>query len=142
MKMNSKIKRYSEMILLPTFEERFEYLRLDGFVGVDTFGWNRYLNQVLYRSPEWRRFRREVILRDNGCDLAHPDYMIPGSHIIIHHLNPITEEDIQNRSSVLFDLDNVVCTTHVTHNAIHYGDIPESKKPPVERRPNDTCPWK
>lgn len=135
-------KTYSELLTLQTFEERFQYLKLDGKIGEDTFGWDRYLNQVLYRSAEWRRFRREIILRDNGCDMAHPDYPINGNLIIIHHLNPITKQDIVNRSPNLFDPENVVCVSHRTHNAIHYGVEEAPIQKPITRMPNDTCPWK
>lgn len=135
-------KRYSELIALPSFEERFEYLRLHGAVGIETFGWDRYLNQSLYQSTEWRRFRRDIIVRDNGCDLAHPDHTIFGNRIIIHHLNPITIEDIASHDPLIFDPDNVVCVSHITHEAIHYGDKDLLPKDPIIRRPNDTCPWK
>lgn len=140
--MNLMSRRFSEVIAIPTFQERIEYLKLDGIVGADTFGWNRYLNQTLYRSSEWRKFRREVILRDNGCDLAHSDYPVSGRYIIIHHLNPITVEDIINRSPVIFDLENVICVSHQTHNIIHYGDTSQIPKGIIERTPNDMCPWK
>ena len=140
--MNLMSKRYSEVITIPTFQERIEYLKLDGTVGTDTFGWNRYLNQALYRSNEWRKFRREVILRDNGCDLAHSEYPVSGRYIIIHHLNPITVEDILNRSPVIFDMENVICVSHQTHNIIHYGDSSQIPKGIIERAPNDMCPWK
>ena len=135
------MKTYQEMMTYPTFEERFEFLRLNGRVGSDTFGFDRYLNQVLYRSPEWRRVRDRVILRDNGCDLGHPDYPI-GGRVIIHHMNPLTVEDIEERNPIIFDENMLVCVSHNTHNAIHYGDSNLLPKPPIERRPNDTCPWK
>lgn len=135
------IRRYSELIRIPTFEERFEYLRIGGIAGQATFGHDRYLNQALYHSPEWRRFRKEIIVRDNGCDLADPDYSIIIG-IIIHHLNPLTVEDIEMRSDRIFDPENVVCVSHNTHEAIHYGDKSLLPKLPIERRPNDTCPWK
>ena len=135
------MKTYSDLILLPTFEERYEYLRTGSLVGDMTFGGSRWLNQALYASPEWKDFRREIILRDNACDLGMPDYEIHG-RIIVHHLNPITKEDILQRRGCVFDPENVVCVSHNTHNAIHYGDISLLKLPPVERRANDTCPWR
>ena len=135
------IRTYSELIQLPTFEERFEYLRLDGSVGQATFGYDRYLNQILYNSPEWKRFRRDIIIRDNGCDLACEGYEIRG-RIIIHHINTISIEDIVNRNPMVFDPENVITTTHNTHNAIHYGDKELLVTGPIERSANDTCPWK
>ena len=135
------IKTYSKLITLPTFEERFEYLRLYGTVGVETFGYDRYLNQILYNSPEWKCFRRDIIVRDNGCDLACEGYDIHG-RILIHHINPISVEDIIKRNSMVFDPENVIATTHDTHNAIHYGDKNLLTFSPIERRANDTCPWK
>lgn len=139
--MSMKIKTYSELILLPTFEERFEYLRLDGRVGEDTFGFDRYLNQLFYRSYEWRKIRDYVIVRDNGCDLGVEGYDIYGK-ILIHHMNPITARDIADRTELLLNPDYLICVTHDTHNAIHYGDENLIIKAPLERRPNDTCPWK
>ena len=135
------IRTYSELIKLPTFEERFEYLSLNGSVGQATFGYDRYLNQILYNSPEWKRFRRDIIIRDNGCDLACEGYEIRG-RIIIHHINPISIEDIVNRNPMVFDPENVITTTHNTHNAIHYGDKELLVTGPIERSANDTCPWK
>ena len=135
------IGTYSELIQLPTFEERFEYLRLDGSVGQATFGYDRYLNQILYNSPEWKRFRRDIIIRDNGCDLACEGYEIRG-RIIIHHINTISIEDIVNRNPMVFDPENVITTTHNTHNAIHYGDKELLVTVPIERSANDTCLWK
>lgn len=139
--MNMMTKSYLEMIQLPTFEERYEYLKLGGLVGEETFGYDRYLNQVLYRSSEWKRFRRDIILRDNGCDLACDGYDIIGK-ILIHHINPIAIDDIMNRSSCLFDPNNVISTSLNTHNAIHYGDVELLMTGPIERTKNDTCPWK
>ena len=139
--MSTKIKTYSELIKLPTFRERFEYLQLNGAVGASTFGHDRYLNQILYHTYEWLRFRREIIIRDNGCDLGCAEYEIAG-RVLVHHINPITVEDILNRSSNLFDPDNVICTSHDTHNAIHYGDINLLGIEPVERTQYDTCPWR
>ena len=135
------IKCYSELIALPTFKERYEYLRLRGNVGVDTFGFDRYLNQNFYRSAEWKRIRDQVIVRDNGCDLGIEDRMIPG-RILIHHMNPITEKDLLYGTEFLMNPEYLICVSHITHNAIHYGDdsllIPE----PIVRTKNDTCPWK
>lgn len=135
-------KTYSELVSIDSFEERYNYLKLDGIVGQDTFGFDRYLNQIFYRSKEWRDFRRSIIIRDDGCDLAHPDFKIYGKMILIHHLNPITPEDILNRNSCLLDPENVVCTVKNTHDAIHYGSFDLIPKGPIERRKNDTCPWK
>lgn len=136
------IKTYSELILLPTFEERFQYLKLGGSVGQITFGHERYLNQLLYNSDEWRRrVRREVIIRDSGCDLGCEGYEIHGK-ILIHHINPITIEDILERNPRVFDLENLICTSHNTHNAVHYGDESLLITTPVERTRNDMCPWK
>ena len=135
------IKTYSELITIPTFEERFEYLRLKGSVGKDTFGYDRYLNQVLYRSPEWKRLRNQIIIRDGGCDLACDGYDIYGK-VLIHHLNPITVEDVLARSRKVFDPDNLVCVSHNTHNAIHYGDMDLLVTGPIIRTKNDTCPWR
>ena len=139
-KTSSKIKCYSEVIALPTFAERFEYLKLSGAVGLQTFGRDRYLNQILYNSYEWRRFRRDIIIRDNGCDLACDGLEIQGI-IIIHHINPITVDDIINRAFCVFDPENVISTSHSTHNGIHFCDDSILAKP-IERAPNDTCPWK
>ena len=133
-------KSYSEMLTLKTFNERFEYLRIRGFVGHETHGHLRYLNQKLYKSNEWNRVRREVIIRDDGCDLAIPDRQIHGK-IVIHHINPITIEDLQTWSRIIFDLDNLVCVSYDTHEAIHYG-TEDLFREYEERRPNDTCPWK
>lgn len=134
-------RSYSELITIPTFEERYRYLRLRGRVGRETFGHDRYLNQVLYTSKEWRLFRNEIIVRDDGLDLGCDGFDIFG-RIIIHHINPITVEDVLNRDPKVFDPNNVISCSNNTHQAIHYGD--ESLLPllPVERRPNDTCPWR
>lgn len=135
------IRTYSELIKLPTFEERFRYLSLEGVVGASTFGFDRYLNQVFYRSQRWKKIRDHVILRDNGCDLAMEGYEIY-DRILVHHMNPITIQDIERESEYLIDPEFLISTVHNTHNAIHYGD--ENLLPilPIERRPNDTCPWK
>ena len=135
------IRTYSELITIPTFEERFEYLQLKGSVGKDTFGYDRYLNQVLYRSPEWKRLRNKIIIRDNGRDLACEGYDIH-SKVLIHHLNPITVDDVLARSRKVFDPDNLVCVSHNTHNAIHYGDVDLLVTGPIIRTKNDTCPWR
>lgn len=135
------IKTYSELITLPTFEERFNYLKLGGIVGESTFGFDRYLNQNLYKSQEWKSVRNKVIIRDNGCDLACEGYEIYGK-VLIHHINPITVEDIINRNPIIFDLENLITTIHNTHNAIHYGDENLLIKGPIERTKNDTIPWK
>lgn len=135
------IKTYSEMILLPTFLERFKYLQIGGMVGAETFGFDRYLNQSLYRTAEWKRFRNEIIVRDNGCDLGCDDRTIYGK-ILVHHINPLTVEDIVNRHSCVFDPDNVICVSLDTHNAIHYGDEELLMLGPIERTKNDTCPWR
>ena len=138
-RMNTK--SYSELITIPTFEERFEYLQLKGSVGKDTFGYDRYLNQVLYCSPEWKKLRNQIIIRDCGRDLACEGYEIYG-RILIHHLNPITVNDVLDRSRKVFDPDNLVCVTHNTHNAIHYGDASMPLTGPIVRTKNDTCPWR
>ena len=135
------IKTYSEMILLPTFLERFRYLQIGGKVGAETFGYDRYLNQTLYRTAEWKRFRNEIIVRDNGCDLGCDDREIYGK-ILVHHINPITADDIINRHSNVFNLDNVICVSLDTHNAIHYGDEELLMLGPIERTKNDTCLWR
>ena len=135
------IKTYSELITLPTFEERFRYLKLDGTVGKSTFGFDRYLNQQFYTSKEWKRLRNEIILRDNGLDLGMEDHEI-GGKIYIHHMNPILANDIVERSRYLLDPEFLICVAHNTHNAIHYGDEGLLPKALIERRPNDTCPWK
>lgn len=137
-----EIKTYTELSKLSTFEERFEYLQLtDGRVGEDTFGFDRYLNQQFYKTAEWRRLRDQLILRDDGCDLGVDGYQIYG-RIIIHHMNPITKDDILRQSDYLTNPDYLICTTHNTHNAIHYGDESLLVTGPVERTKNDTCPWK
>lgn len=135
------IKSYSELITLPTFEERFRYLKLDGVVGRETFGYDRYLNQILYSSGEWKRFRNGIIVRDNGCDLGCEGYDI-FERALIHHINPITVEDVLNRNPMIFDPENVITTIHNTHLAIHYSDEGLLIRAPTERTRNDTCPWK
>lgn len=135
------IKCYSELMSLSTFIERYRYLKLGGSVGKETFGYDRYLNQALYRSPEWKRFRRDIIIRDNGCDLGCEGYEIVGK-ILIHHIEPITIEDVIKRNPRIFDPENTISTQLMTHNAIHYGDESLLITEPVVRKPNDTCPWK
>ncbi len=135
------MKTYSELIQFKTFEERFQYLKLDGVVGEDTFGLVRYLNQRFYSSAEWRRLRNSLIIRDNGCDLGVEGYEINGN-VYVHHINPLTKEDIFNRTSRLCDPENLIITTFDTHNAIHYGDDNLLPKAVAERTANDTCPWR
>lgn len=136
------IKTYAELITLPTFEERYQYLRIGGQVGKETFGADRYFNQMFYKSSEWLEVRDLVIIRDYGCDLGIQDREIYG-RIIVHHMNPISMEDIICRSKFLLDPRYLICTSKNTHDAIHYGDenllIPSS---PIERKKNDTCPWR
>lgn len=135
------IKSYTELVQLPTFEERYRYLKLNGVIGEETFGFDRYLNQLLYTSQEWRSVRNTVIIRDNGCDLGVEGREIYGK-VLIHHINPITIEDIRRREPWIFDPDNLITTTLGTHNAIHYGDESLLIITPIERTKNDTCPWK
>ena len=135
------IRTYSELIRLPTFEERFRYLQLSGSVGKETFGFDRYINQNFYRSAAWKRVRDQVIIRDNGCDLGIEDRIIYGK-ILIHHMNPISDKDILNLTDILLNPEYLICVTHDTHNAIHYGDENLLIKEPIVRFKNDTCPWK
>lgn len=135
------IRTYSEMMTLKTYEERFDYLKIGGQVCRETFGYDRYLNQILYNTKQWKKFRREIIIRDNACDLACEGYEI-NYRILVHHINPITVEDIINRNPMIFDPENAITTTHRTHNAIHYGDKNLLILQPIERTPNDTCPWR
>lgn len=135
------IRTYSELITLPTFEERYRYLRLGGRVGEDTFGFDRYLNQMFYCSKEWQEIRDYVIVRDNGCDLGIADREIHG-RILVHHMNPIRAEDIVKRSKFLLDPEYLISTVKATHDAIHYGDESRLILAPIERRKNDTCPWR
>ena len=141
MMTTTNIRTYSELIQLPTFEDRFDYLRLDGVVGKDTFGFDRYLNQQFYRSSEGKRIRNQVIIRDNGCDLGIDEYEIHG-RILIHHMNPISIEDLQYMSDLLMNPEYLICVSHRTHNAIHYGDESLIVTAPIERSQNDTCPWR
>lgn len=139
--MKKIVRSYSELIKLKSFEDRFQYLKLDGTVGKDTFGFRRWLNQEFYHSDRWLHFRDEIMIRDGGCDLAMAGYEIYGP-ITIHHLNPITYEDILLSRSCVFDPENTVCTKLITHNAIHYGNSNLLFSTPIERSPNDTCPWR
>ena len=141
MTMKKNIRTYSELITLPTFKERYEYLRLNGRVGEETFGYDRYMNQTFYKSREWLNIRDEVIIRDNGCDLGVEGYEIHG-RILIHHMNPITIDDILQRSDFLFNPEYLISTIKRTHDAIHYGDENLLIDVPIERTKNDTCPWK
>lgn len=136
-----KIKTFSELKRLRTFEERYAYLRLAGVVGRSTFGYDRYVNQALYTSKFWFNTRDYIIIRDQGCDLSVDGYDIHG-RIIIHHMNPITIKDIELRSDLVFDPEFLICTSPNTHNAIHYGDESLLPQLPIERRLNDTCPWR
>lgn len=135
------IRTYSKLITFETFDERYQYLKLDGVVGKETFGFDRYLNQLLYTSDEWKLLRREIIIRDNGCDLGCEGFEIHG-RILIHHIEPITVDDILNRNPKVFDPENLITTIHNTHLAIHYGDEGLLVRVPVERSRNDTCPWR
>lgn len=134
-------KTYSELVTFPTFEERFRYLSLDGIVGDMTFGRHRIANQRFYRSVEWRRIRNQVILRDNGCDLGILDRPISGK-ILIHHMNPIKMDDFRKMTQFLIDPEYLICVSHQTHNALHYGNEDGLIKDYIPRRPNDTCPWR
>lgn len=134
-------KTYSELIKFETFEDRFNYLKLTGIIGEITFGGHRILNQMLYQSPKWKSVRRKVILRDNGCDLGHEDYTIHGS-VYIHHINPITIDNVLGESSCVFDLENLICVSFRTHQAIHYGTEELLPNGPVVRKKNDTCLWR
>lgn len=136
-----KIKSYSELQKLKTFEERFNYLKLNGIVGESTFGFDRYLNQIFYRSKRWKRIKDTIIIRDNGCDLGMEDRQIY-SRIIVHHMNPLSIEDIEKETDFLLNPEYLICTSHNTHNAIHYGDENLLIKAPIERTINDTCPWR
>lgn len=137
----SIIRTYSELIQFSTLEERYAYLKLDGQVGEETFGFDRYLNQIFYKSKEWQTIRRNVIVRDNGCDLGLAGYEI-GGKIFIHHMNPIGKSDILERSDFLLNPEYLICVTKRTHDAIHYGDDFLLPAKPIERRPNDTCLWR
>lgn len=135
------MRTYSELIKLSTLAERFDYLKLGGVIGEDTFGFERYLNQNFYRSAVWKKIRNEVIIRDNGCEMGLEDYPISG-RIIIHHMNPVDSDDIIHQRDILLNPEFLICVGNQTHNAIHYGSIDLLPRDPIERKPNDTCPWK
>lgn len=141
MQMKQMIKTYYELLTFPTFDERFEYLKLKGSVGIDTFGFDRIFNQQFYRSSEWKSIRNLVIARDRGCDLGVEGYEIP-DRILIHHMNPISVEDIQHSTEFLLNPNYLICVSHQTHNALHYGKDREPEREYKPRRLNDTCPWK
>ena len=135
-----KTRCYTELRMLPTFEERFEYLKLGGEVGRDTFGFDRWINQKFYKSYEWKQVRRDVIIRDNGCDLGLEGYELQNG-IYVHHMNPMLPKDIVDASEWILNPEYLICVSFNTHNAIHYGDASLLPKI-IERKPNDTCPWK
>lgn len=137
----SKIRTYSELIKIPTFEDRYKYLKLNGKVGDDTFGFDRYLNQIFYRSPEWKQIRRDVIIRDEGRDLAMEGYELDKG-IYVHHMNPITAKDLVDVTDWLLNPEYLVCVSKRTHDAIHFGDKSLLPELPKERTLNDMCPWK
>jgi len=139
--MSTNTRSYHELCQLQTFEERFEYLKMSAKIGEETFGTERFLNQYFYGTPEWRALRQEALIRDQGCDLGIEDHPI-GGRVEVHHINPITAEDIKNRNPCLLDMENVICVSSNTHKAIHYGDASLLPHDPIERKPNDTCPWK
>lgn len=134
-------RSYRELIRLPTMEERFHYLQIAQQVGVETFGFDRYLNQRLYHSLEWKSIRHQIVIRDNGCDLAMDGYPV-GDRGIIHHINPITLDQLTHGDDSIFDPDNLILCSWNTHQAIHYGTIEQIITKPIERRPGDTCPWR
>ena len=137
------LRTYSELVLLPTFKERFMYLKIGGRIGQETFGFDRVFNQKFYTSLEWKHVRDFVVARDLGCDLGVEGFDIRGTRFVIHHMNPITLEDFESRSDILLDPEYLITTTHRTHNAIHYSDDSILKGfEIIERKPNDTCPWK
>lgn len=135
------IKTYSELIQYSTFEDRFKYLSLKGQVGEETYGFDRWVNQRFYKSREWKQIRNLIIVRDSGCDLGISGREIR-DRIIIHHMNPILLKDITDSTSYLLDPEYLICVSHNTHEAIHYGDESLLISEPVERKPNDTCPWR
>lgn len=134
-------RTYTELSKLNSFLERYEYLRIGGKVGEETFGFDRYVNQIFYKDPEWLEARDNVIIRDGGCDLGMPDREIRGK-ILVHHMNPVTKEQILRRDPILFDPEYLICTIKSTHDAIHYGDQTLLMLDPIVRTKNDTCPWK
>ena len=133
-------RTYTELMRIPTFEERFEYLKLSGRVAKETFGFDRWLNQVFYRSPQWRQLRNQIIIRDNGCDLGIPGREIYDK-IYVHHMNPLLKDDIVNKTEYLTNPEYLICVSHMTHEAIHYGDANLLMRDPVERKPGDTILW-
>ena len=137
----SKIRTYSGLKRLSSFNDRYEYLRLGGFVGESTFGFNRMINQTFYRSDQWRKTRRGIIIRDEGRDMGVEGYDI-GGRVIVHHIVPITEDDILEMRDICFDPDNLICVSHNTHEAIHFSDASLLPQPFAIRRPGDTCPWR
>ena len=139
--MKAMNKSYSELIKLKTFEERYNYLKLDGKVGEETFGYDRIFNQLLYNSPKYKTARNKVLIRDNGLDMGMEGFEIVG-RVIVHHINPITMDDIVRDDPVLYDPENLISVSHNTHNAIHYSNEDILAKPPIERTEYDTCPWK
>lgn len=136
------IRTYTELSKLKTFEERFEYLKLGGEVGKETFGFDRIFNQRFYTSIEWQSIRDRVIVRDNGCDLGVDGFDILGQKIFVHHMNPVLLYDIEQKTEILLNPEYLITTTFQTHNAIHYGDANQLLRSPIERSKNDTCPWK
>lgn len=136
------MRTYTELSKLKTFRQRFDYLKLSGAIGEDTFGFDRWLNQYFYQTREWRRIRDIVIVRDNGNDLGLDGFPIGKRNIVIHHMNPIRPSDIRQHSEDILNPEFLVCTSRLTHQAIHYGNEDLLPKDPVERSPNDTCPWK
>ena len=142
MRLNNTIRSYSELIKLSSYDERLSYLRLFGSVGEDTFGFDRYLNQRFYRSSEWKTLRKQIFLRDNGCDLGLDGYdLIDPKNVVIHHINPLSIEDLNLHSDSLLDPNNLITVSKWTHNLIHFGDA-EIISVAYTRSPNDTCPWK
>lgn len=134
------IRSFSHLIELPSFQSRYNYLKLDGIVGETTFGFDRYLNQILYKSIDWKKARDLVIIRDEGCDLGVRDRVI-GNRIIVHHMNPITIQDVERRNPIVFDPEFLVCVSKETHLAIHYGDASLLQQDLISRKPGDTSPW-
>lgn len=135
------IRCYSELKRIESFRERYRYLKLSGIVGESTFGFDRYLNQLLYGSKRWKKTRNDIIIRDEACDLGVEGYEVR-HRIMVHHMNPITIEDVELDRDIIYDPENLICTSMNTHNAIHFGDESLIPKPPIVRRKNDTCPWK
>ena len=141
MRRTSNIRTYHDLIQIPSFLERYEYLKIGGVVGETTFGYERYLNQMLYSSRKWKDARNRVLIRDDGCDMGLADYPI-GEKIYVHHMNPITPEMVEENDPVLFEPEFLSCVSYQTHNAIHYGDKSLLPQEPIQREPNDTCPWR